>query len=65
MICGTKSGDVYCFNEDFSHIQLKGNIKGIRGFYYDTLSHQIYIAGSEGLYAAGENKVILQARMDQ
>lgn len=55
---GTKSGDVYCFNEDFTHFQLKGNIKGIRGFYYDTKNKCLYIAGAGGLYAAGEDRVI-------
>lgn len=57
---GTKSGDVYCFNEDFSHFKLVGNIKGIRGFYFDTISDQIFIAGSEGLYAASEDRKIYQ-----
>jgi signal transduction histidine kinase/ligand-binding sensor domain-containing protein len=55
---GTKSGYVYSFADDFSYKKLTGNIKGIRGFYYDTISNQIYIAGSEGLYAAGSDHVI-------
>jgi signal transduction histidine kinase/ligand-binding sensor domain-containing protein len=57
---GTKSGEVHCFQEDFSHFQLSGNIKGIRGFYYDTINQQIYIAGSEGLFVAHENRKIYQ-----
>jgi signal transduction histidine kinase len=55
---GTKSGDVYGFNKDTGPIPLKGNIKGIRGFYYDSKAEQLYIAGSEGLFVAGKDHVI-------
>lgn len=57
---GTKSGSVYGFDEDFLQIKLNGKINGIRGFYYDTISKQIFIAGSEGLFAAGEDRVIFR-----
>jgi signal transduction histidine kinase/ligand-binding sensor domain-containing protein len=55
---GTKSGEVYGFDRDFTQVHLKGNIKGIRGYYYDLITKQLYIAGSEGLFAAGEDHVI-------
>lgn len=59
---GTKSGDVYQFDQDFTQFKLNGKIKGIRGFYYDTLSQQIFIAGSEGLFAAGNNGEIYRPK---
>ncbi len=57
---GSKSGDVYCFQDDFTPFKLKGRINGIRGFYYDKLSGLIYIAGSEGLFAAGNDRLIFR-----
>lgn len=55
---GTKSGEVHCFDAAFRHFKLNGRIKGIRGFYEDTQAETIYIAGSEGVFAAGPDRVI-------
>ncbi|WP_445749226.1 ligand-binding sensor domain-containing protein [Polaribacter sp.] len=59
---GTKSGEVYGFDKEANKIHLKGVINGIRGFYYDPKTEVLYIAGSEGLFAAGIDRVIYRPK---